>query len=1545
MVKTATMIPMENRPTINTPPVVNMASGDQRVGGSRAADDPTANPGGEDRPPSHGCRSDPPEDGAREGAAERPPLDTVGGPEGGNQRRRRRKRRRKTRSRLKIASLNMRGYGPVIQEIAVSEKWLLINQLVRDNHIAVLALQETHLTEERIEALNRVFASSLTVLGSPDPANQTGARGVAFVLNRSRVGDLEFDHDELIPGRAMELRLHWKNNAPLTIHNVYAPNAPNENQEFWESLTSRLSERNVHKPDIVLGDFNTVEDALDRLPMHDDDPNTTQALRNLKAEANLIDGWRRENPTERDFTFLQTGTGSQSRIDRIYVRRDTATKAGDWIISEPGLPTDHSLVSMTIANYRTPFLGEGRWAMPTSLTKDTVFTKQVCALGRKLLDSLGQCLERTATRNPQTMYKAFKEEIRELARARAKAKIPKLERRIKRLKQDHSDTLKNPKINEDANLQRHAALLKHRIATLEVQRFSNKRVKVAARDWLEGETTSKYWMKTNAPPKPDEVIYELQDGENGDESRTYINRSDKMAELARDYFDSLQEEESGDAFEAEKEDATVEALRDTNARISNEDKQTLESSISDDEIRTALREAPTGKSPGLDGIPAKLWKACHNQQLKDEKNKNPTFNVVAMFRHIFNDIEDHGTAPSCNFAQGWICPIYKKNDRRRISNYRPITLLNADYKILTRVLASRLATVAPTLIHGDQTGFVPGRKIFDNIRLTKTVVDYAEREEINGMIIALDQEKAYDRINHDYLWRVMGHAGFPEKFINTIKTLYSDAESVVILNGEISSAFRITRGVRQGDPMSCLLFNLAIEPLACMLRKSELIGIEIPGLRDRLIATLFADDTTVYLSDNDDLVTLQGILTRWCKASRAKFNAGKTEVIPIGSKTYRESVINTRKTTASSQPLPDGARVVPDGIAVRMLGAWVGNGTDPVAPWTPILDRIKQNLKRWGGKGPTMDAKKLIVGFEVGSRTQFLARAQGMPKQVEKALESIVGNFLWDGGRPMINKETLYRPRAEGGLNLLDLQARNEAIELIWAKEYLALGQSRPRWAYLADTLLARAIASQFRHVCMDVRINTFLQTWEVSPRKSSGIPEDLAAMIRTAKRYQVRVESPNPTQHLKETMPVWYSWGATEGRQKINTETGRCLTERHNVLTVRECIAVASRITDDEEHSRTATCGCRDCEQDRNARSCENPARCAAMAARLVDRLHPIWNPNTVWENDGLSPAKPRRAANPSQASGRIPFNPSIEDYSTLGECVRVFTGPPGELRNAVRRPPKPFEAPQDEVEIFIAGSQAESTGESTRGGCGIWFGPDERNRAIRSPTKQVGPRSEMYAVMAAVGLAPPFAPLHIVSRSRLVVRGLTSNLESWENNGWIGVKNADLMQTMIAKLRARSALTTLRLVEDDERCEDGPAQAEALANEGMYRDLDPVVTALAVKANRDFLRRGAQLSAMTQRLLYAGIRTAKMASEERRKMTELNVERVLEDVNESLKVELTRDALWLDLRDKEIGRRPRQFLWRGLHRALRIGEYWEKILTMGVRANCPTCGVTESL
>jgi hypothetical protein len=264
--------------------------------------------------------------------------------------------------------------------------------------------------------------------------------------------------------------------------------------------------------------------------------------------------------------------------------------------------------------------------------------------------------------------------------------------------------------------------------------------------------------------------------------------------------------------------------------------QDLAKELTEEDVSTALRESGSGKAAGLDGLPTEFWAKLHEVYLTSKKvtedrtgraaaHAEPvkrTFNIIALLTRVYNDIERNSVVPGTEFAKVWMCPIFKKKDVTDIANYRPITFLNTDYKIFTKALTTKLSRVAPHLIHPNQAGFMKGRKISDQMFLAMEMVEYAEDQLEDGAILALGPEKADNKMSHRYLWYVLKHNHIPDMFINTIKSLYSDAETQVVINGVLSSSFRVIQGVRQGDLLSCLLFDLAIEPLASMLRRSDL---------------------------------------------------------------------------------------------------------------------------------------------------------------------------------------------------------------------------------------------------------------------------------------------------------------------------------------------------------------------------------------------------------------------------------------------------------------------------------------------------------------------------------------------------------------------------------------------------------------------------------------------------------------------------------------------------------------------------------------------------
>ena len=190
------------------------------------------------------------------------------------------------------------------------------------------------------------------------------------------------------------------------------------------------------------------------------------------------------------------------------------------------------------------------------------------------------------------------------------------------------------------------------------------------------------------------------------------------------------------------------------------------------------------------------------------------------------------------------------NHPEYMSNYRPISLLNVDNKILTKTLSKRLEKVLDQIIHPDQSCGVPNRSIIDNCHLIRDIIDYSNIKNINGILLSLDQEKAFDKISHQYLFEALKAFGFGKNFITWIKAIYNDVYSSVIVNHFISEPFPVRKSVRQGCCLSPLLYIICLEPVLIKIRNDQDIkGFKIPG-KDEQKITAFADDSNFTLLDD-----------------------------------------------------------------------------------------------------------------------------------------------------------------------------------------------------------------------------------------------------------------------------------------------------------------------------------------------------------------------------------------------------------------------------------------------------------------------------------------------------------------------------------------------------------------------------------------------------------------------------------------------------------------------------------------------------------------------
>ena len=320
----------------------------------------------------------------------------------------------------------------------------------------------------------------------------------------------------------------------------------------------------------------------------------------------------------------------------------------------------------------------------------------------------------------------------------------------------------------------------------------------------------------------------------------------------------------------------------------------LEEELTAEELQAAVLGLKNGKAPGIDGLPADFYKSFWSV-------------IGGDVLDVLRDSLVSGCLPlSCRRAVITLFP--KKGDLQQLKNWRPVSLLCTDYKLLSKVLATRLGKVMAEVIHVDQSYCVPGRLITDNVMLIRDFLEVSGSLGVETGLISIDQEKAFDRVEHHYLWHTLQAFGFSPGFIAMIQVLYRNIESMLKINGGLSAPFKVQRCVRQGCSLSGMLYSLAIEPLLHRLRK-ELSGIVFPGCNGCFNLSAYADDVVVFIKSQKDVSIMENIINDFSLVSFARVNWGKSEALAVG------------EVVATSIKLPGGLVWKKGGI--KYLGVFV----------------------------------------------------------------------------------------------------------------------------------------------------------------------------------------------------------------------------------------------------------------------------------------------------------------------------------------------------------------------------------------------------------------------------------------------------------------------------------------------------------------------------------------------------------------------------------------------------------------------------------------------
>ncbi|KAG7496752.1 hypothetical protein JOB18_024398 [Solea senegalensis] len=436
-------------------------------------------------------------------------------------------------------------------------------------------------------------------------------------------------------------------------------------------------------------------------------------------------------------------------------------------------------------------------------------------------------------------------------------------------------------------------------------------------------------------------------------------------------------------------------------KLGTEDKVWCDQPLTTSEIEATISGLHKNKSPGIDGLTTDFFQA-----FKDK--------LSPILQSVFQEIDSRGYAPE-TLTSGLITIVYKnKGDKTNLQNYRPISLLNTDYKILTKALANKLKTVIPGLVHQAQAYSIPNRDISDPILSTKSAL--SQMSNSGGIYLGVDFEKAFDCVEHEFLWATLKQFGFGQSFRKTIQVLYNNAHSQLKINGLLTPKIKINRSIRQGCPLSSLLYSLVAEPLALLINQNQSIqGIRADnGAVCKMIS--YADDTNIMVKDEKSLNVALDIIDNYCAASGAKINEKKSTIMYCGAVARSPGRWQFREEKA----------------CVRVLGVYLG--CDGVAArdqtWHEVLEKIKKTLGMWKMRKLTLKGKVVVLNSLILSKLNHVLQIYDLPEQTLTEINNAISTFLWGSRRNMIAHKTIINKQSNGGLNLIDIKTRKHCFRV-----------------------------------------------------------------------------------------------------------------------------------------------------------------------------------------------------------------------------------------------------------------------------------------------------------------------------------------------------------------------------------------------------------------------------------------------------------------------------------------------------------------------------------
>jgi len=955
---------------------------------------------------------------------------------------------------LRILSSNVGGFSsPAAVMQAVSE-WVAADA-------DVIALQETWLTDRAATGLtvpafctlvhhatDALRARRYTLLWANDPsATAAGGshNGVAFLVRASPDVVLGA-HSPHASGRLQLLTLRWCGHH-LVLVNAYFPSAsPAARLAFLRDvLVPALACIPTAASRILMGDFNFTDDpSRDRRPVA---PTTAAADAQVSAAFHaacprLVDLFRSLHPSSPSFTFHR-GLRCLARLDRFYSRADVQGYAVACSVLPSGRG-DHHAVRLTLRAAQAPERrGRGRRPLPPHLALGAVTAPALAAWAT-------QAAAPVQALTPQQLvawwphlargYADFASGLDRDQRQRRReqeASLHSLQRSLDRAEAAACDAAApqaEAAARTEAYLHAHAAL-----------RATSAAAAPPAPPASAQTRPGRVMTSLLNPPKPPAVIpsLELPCG------AVASTNSSIAATLCRTFATVSSHRE----VDPQAQEAVLAAVRAalTDGSLQRLPRDAAEAAgaaaVQLSEVLEALASTPPSSSPGPSRIPYSLWRV-------GEGAWGP---VLAA---LFSAIGETGVTPA-GFTRGTITCLPKPPAAPHLpSSWRPITLLNAEYRILCKALANRYGRVLAQALGLEQTAFLPGRRIDDSLAFTDLLPHVLLADDVTGAILFLDVAKAFDTIDRGFLYAAMREMGASEGMVSWAMVILHETLASVNANGVESDHLQWHAGVRQGCPLSPLLYLFVAQALASFLRAQPLLGVTVAGVR--YVSSHHADDTQVHMGDLSEAATasLSAALDCFGRATGQMVNRDKSKAVLFGRPLPVEAcpasiagIPVVQDVRSLGIPQSAGAALPPrcppqpsrpnTRAALRPDPAVVAAAAQPPSPfalaaWQSRLQGARIRLRSIAALPLSAMGRGIATSTYATSTLQYFCQFAGVPPEAElRELQAAVARAVCGGASRAFSRPILISRPSEGGVGLLPLEEHTRALHGVAAMRFL----------------------------------------------------------------------------------------------------------------------------------------------------------------------------------------------------------------------------------------------------------------------------------------------------------------------------------------------------------------------------------------------------------------------------------------------------------------------------------------------------------------------------